>query len=237
MKKLLMVFAVLLFFGTSAHAANGDLTVNGTLNVGSAGIKFSDGSTQTSASAANGDLTVNGTLNVGSGGIKFSDGSTQTTANRLVWDSTVTGSAVTTLTSPTLDGNADAGYEFEVWINNPTGASVTYSVYFNGDQTATNYQSFGVYGGASTASQYNNNDASLTGLGSNSETFVAGDISVSPTGRIALNARQTAGAVSNALLRGLWYKISATNLTSVKIASSATGGIGVNSRVRMWKKK
>lgn len=190
-----------------------------------------------SAHAANGDLTVNGTLNVSSGGIKFSDGSTQTTANTLAWDYTVTGSAVASLTSPTLDGNVDGGYEFEIWINNPTGASVSYSIYINGDQTATNYQSFGVYGGANTASQYNNNDAVLTGLNSNSEMYVTGDISISPTGRIALSGRQTAGAVSNMLLRGIWYKIAATNLTTIKIACNTSGGIGVNSRVRMWRKK
>ena len=49
MKKILVLVVGLLLLGANVYAANGDLTVNGTLNVGAGGVKFPDGSTQTTA--------------------------------------------------------------------------------------------------------------------------------------------------------------------------------------------
>lgn len=49
MKKLTMFVIVFLFVGINSYAAQGDLVVNGTLNVGTGGVKFTDGSTQTTA--------------------------------------------------------------------------------------------------------------------------------------------------------------------------------------------
>lgn len=45
---LMIAFALLVFAG-NLYAANGDLSVNGTFNVGAGGVKFPDGSTQTTA--------------------------------------------------------------------------------------------------------------------------------------------------------------------------------------------
>lgn len=54
MKKLVIMFLVLLSLGGNAFAAGdlavtGNATVNGTINVGSGGVKFPDGTTQTTA--------------------------------------------------------------------------------------------------------------------------------------------------------------------------------------------
>lgn len=49
MKKLTMFLIALMFVGVNSYAASGDLVVNGALKVGSGGVKFTDGSTQTTA--------------------------------------------------------------------------------------------------------------------------------------------------------------------------------------------
>ncbi|MFA5073118.1 MAG: hypothetical protein WC539_04400 [Nitrospirota bacterium] len=66
MKKVSILLAVILVFG-AAHvfAANGDLTVNGQLNVGTAGVKFSDGSVQTKASGPTTQNDVTGSRVIG----------------------------------------------------------------------------------------------------------------------------------------------------------------------------
>jgi len=103
--------------------------------------------------AADGDLIVNGQLSVGTGGIKFPDGSTQTTAyaNTLAWDYTITNSPVTSVTVTALDGNAHGGYEFEFIIKNPTAGRVGYSLFYNNDQTQTDYNYTLLFNGGNMA--------------------------------------------------------------------------------------
>lgn len=49
MKKIIVLLILLLLTGVDVYAINGDLTVNGTINAGSGGVKFQDGTVQKTA--------------------------------------------------------------------------------------------------------------------------------------------------------------------------------------------
>ncbi len=112
--KVTVIFAVILLaWSGGAYAANGNMTVSGTVSAQ--------------------------TVSVGTGGVKFSDGSVQTNASRLVWDHTVTGGGVYSV-STADDGvvlDEDGGYEFEFIIF--TFATGTYSIYVNNNRNTINY--------------------------------------------------------------------------------------------------
>lgn len=49
MKKIIVLLILLLLSTVNAYAINGDLTVNGTINAGSGGVRFQDGTVQKTA--------------------------------------------------------------------------------------------------------------------------------------------------------------------------------------------
>jgi hypothetical protein len=182
--------------------------------------------------AANGDLVVNGNLSVGTG-VTFPDGTTQTAAapsNSLVWDYTVTGSAVTSATSPALDGNAHGGYEFEFIIYNPTSGNITPRIYYNNDQVNTNYwvARFGY--------TWANDSRMIDNIGPRVTYVAHGTIKITPSGLIS--------TVFDWMLLpngdgGHWVNnktAAVTNLTRIDIVSIVANGIGVNSRFRLWRR-
>lgn len=189
--------------------------------------------------AANGDLVVKGDLSVGSA-IKFSDSTTQNTAapgNALVWDYTVTGSPVTSVTSPTLDGNADGGYEFEFQIVNSSGSNVFYRLYYNNDQINSNYTGDELYWtGGVVNGKTQANDAYLLHyhLSHTDRIFGRGAVDISPDGYVVsqYQAYKFGGYLE---LVGHRKKAPANNLTRLDVVANVPNGIGLNSRFRLWK--
>ncbi len=118
-KAILLLTVFLLIGSGGAYAANGNMTVSGTVSAQ--------------------------TVSVGAGGVTFPDGSIQTNASRLVWERTVTGPAVSHVSTAdngvVLDGDADGGYdlEFVIATYGTSTQDCVYSIYFNNDTTATDY--------------------------------------------------------------------------------------------------
>lgn len=227
MKKIVLLMAMFFLFGVNAYAANGDLIVNGSLGVGT--------STPAEKAEINGNMVVNGTLSVGSGGVKYPDGSIQTSATKLVWDYTVP-AATTSVTSPSLDGNAHGGYEFEATIINSTAVSVDHRIYYNNDTTNTHYWQYGIYSGASGPVIRNNNDAHFTeNLQPGATLLMRGTIMIDPAGTVVLI--MDAASTNNYRLSYNIRKVGAVaNLSRVDIVASVANGIGAKSRFRLWKR-
>lgn len=214
MKRILLFTIVAVLFAVPVFAA-GDLTVQGNL-------------------VTNGSATIGGQLNIGTQGIKFSDNSVQTSASKLVWDYTVTGSSVSSLTSPTLAGLSDGGYDFEiVWVNAYAGQTEIY-LYYNGDTTNGNYScDFTRFQeGALSGARYANAEIGFTPQ--NTTDVIIGSVWITPgllVGAVAhgntqvqmFSQRRTAALT--------------TDLTSVTIQTTQANAIGVGSRIRLWKKK
>lgn len=192
-------------------------------------------------SAANGDLVVKGDLSVGSS-IKFSDNTTQNTAapgNALVWDYTVTGSPVTSVTTPTLDGNADGGYEFEFVLINTSIVATGLRLYYNEDQNKANYQvTYHSTDGVAHGYSRTGGDAyiSAANIPASGWWHAHGHITVAPDGRVS--TRLLSGNSQN-WEEDIWqFKTGiVANLTRINIVASAQYSIGVNSRFRLWKRK
>jgi hypothetical protein len=190
--------------------------------------------------AANGDLIVNGNLSVGTG-VTFSNGTKQTVAGpQLIWDYTVT-TPTTSVTSPTLDGNADGGYEFEFIVYNNSGNSnVYYNCYFNNDQAGSHYWTQGIYSSNNAVhNTYIENVgriSSFVSLDNGTELHSVGAIVISPRGFVS--AQHHVYRIDNYVDIVSQRKIEAvTNLTRIDIVSSVPNGIGPNSRIRLWKRK
>ncbi len=198
----------------------------------------------TTAFAA-GDLTVQGTINAGPGGIKFSDGTTQTTsARRLVCEVLVT-APTNNMSCAGLDGHAAGGYDFELILVN-TYAGVAYPrIFFNNDQTMTGnrYYSSTTYMFVGTTTPRGTYDSNIpmvaemytgTPVGSN-HSVGTGTISITPDGYIGLtqNIWRRDGVIYNWQVN---YNITAVNLTRIDIVHPNGNYIGVNSRLRLWKK-
>jgi len=241
------VLGVLLLLSGILYAANGDLMVNGNLGVGVTG-------TPAGKAEVNGNMVVDGNLGVGTptpaqklsvagtiqsttGGIMYPDGTTQTTAaqpstaGQLVWDYTVTGSAATSLTSPTLDGNAHGGYELEAYFVNAGSASIR--LYANGDNANTDYY-FSLYG---VGGGYGN-DAYFGNFGSGG-TSVAMKASIIVVNNhiFGIGEYLVPDLVQNTSL--FWQtktSVSFTNLTKLMFYSVGNG-FGVGSRVRLYRRK
>lgn len=156
--------------------------------------------------------------------------------NKLIWDYTVNSSTtqISTLQSGiTLDGNAHGGYFAEFFFYNPTGGDVEYRMYANNDITNTNYNSVGFGVGWS-------NDALLmrgTPTGTLRTAFISGQIGLSPEGFLFFTHLAIANP-SGGLAGAFGWEKSATitNLTRLDIVVSVAGGIGINSRFRLWRR-
>lgn len=228
MKKIVLLMAMFFLFGVNAYAANGDLIVNGSLGVGT--------STPAEKAEINGNMVVNGTLSVGSGGVKYPDGSIQTSATKLIWEYTVTDLAVTSVTSPTLDGNTDGGYFLEAYIVNGTASPATVRLYYNNDTVGTNYRSVFVYSGPPGPLTSNLNDASFLNMPASGHWHLSGDITLTPN-LLVMTSFQCLRS-DNIVAAGYQRKLDAVNanLTRIDIVASVTNSIGVKSRFRLWKR-
>ncbi|MBI5401417.1 hypothetical protein HZB05_01140, partial [Candidatus Wolfebacteria bacterium] len=202
------------------------LYVNGSGNVGI-------GTTTSTAK-----LGVAGTIESTTGGFKFPNGTTQTAAapgNSLVWDYTVT-ATTTSVTSPTLDGNAHGGYAFEFIFYSASAASTIFNFFVNNDQNTANYYNV-LWNSGGPAAPIGAAGAAIDDNGANAAniSYGTGDIGITPTGRVFVK-NYIFRIDTYLLFRTIFKNAAVANLTRLDIVASVANGIGVNSRFRLWRK-
>lgn len=183
--------------------------------------------------------SLNLTVEHGSDGVHNESALTTLLQHSLVWEKTISGAAVTSVTTDgevTLDGNAHGGYEFEYIIVNSAGISITVSMFYNNNQTSSDYQRTALYiGPAITSGTANNALIDADGFPNGAALWGTGDIIISPLGIISARLRHFRSDNY-----GMFYfhrKIATEgNLTRLDIVSSAASGIGINSRFRLWRR-
>lgn len=158
--------------------------------------------------------------------------------NGRAWDQTLS-SAQQTITSPTLSGNADGGYEFEWWIFNNTASNVHFYMYVNGDAYAqdSGYEAYvtGIFGSlVATGEIFYMAPAYSLGI--------RGSMQISPNGQLFASFSysytvNSSGAVVLMSTACQWMrKATVADITSITIYADVALGIGVNSRFRAWRR-
>lgn len=142
-----------------------------------------------------------------------------------------------------LDGNTHGGYRLEMYIVNGTASVVTFSLYFNTNYTATNYDSQYVWGNGTSNTAARSNTAAIATVNASTSSWGVFDINLADHGSntyyirtAGLETRQASGAI-DIVSRGHFFRTSVTNLTDIRINSSVTNGIGAGSVIRLWRKK
>lgn len=149
---------------------------------------------------------------------------------------TVTGSAATDLTISGLDLDAYGVIYLEIKADNATGSVVNFSIYFNGDTTATNYynERISSTGGVVTGTGGNTGEFSTNIAGNQSVTMQAW-IRRNFDGYIRSQFINTRGAASARVINYGWhfYDVS-TNITSVTLHSSGANSLSVGTLINVW---
>lgn len=152
--------------------------------------------------------------------------------------STVAGSDATSVTFSSLDLGTDIEYYIQVVLKNPSAATRTYSLFFNGDTTATNYQRQALNGGGSSATAGNSNDGIL--FSANASGTATGFIRISKDvdGKArAFSCVSRDAGTSLRLEMTVHQQITASNVTSITIQGSAASMIAIGSTFRLYKVK
>jgi len=157
------------------------------------------------------------------------------------WKASITetiGTAVQVVDFTGLDIEDDGTYILALTLLNSNGGAINYSMSINADYTATNYHNQYILGNAGGVSSARTNTNHIeTGIGNGSYhtylitiTKVAGSV----TSAIIQNRGGDSATTLTAYYR-VWNTTSTTNLTSIRIASDGADGIGVSSRLCLYK--
>lgn len=159
----------------------------------------------------------------------------------LVWDHTVTGSAVTSVTTNgevTLAGLTHGGYDFEFFVANVSGSTISISLYVNNDTTGTNYNRTEHRADGTAHNVASSAAAFIQGIGTpaSGNILISGTLSISPSGYFFANA--VSFASNNYIAQtGVRKLATIADLTRIDIVSDIASSIGINSRFRLWRKK
>ncbi|MBT8450201.1 MAG: hypothetical protein KJO69_10950, partial [Gammaproteobacteria bacterium] len=168
-----------------------------------------------------------------------SDVQTSIETTDFVGSTTPVTSAVTSFTISGLDLNDGEEYIFDYWLNNTAGSTALYYIGVNGEDGTTGYQTqLSEFTNTTvTASKtttgligFANTTRNATGFGritmsGNSGVFVASDL------------HTNLGASPEHAMYRVWRDSTLSgSITSVKITSSVTNGIGVDSYFRIKRK-
>jgi len=136
-----------------------------------------------------------------------------------------------------LDGNSAWFYYLLSTIKNPTSIDVVYKIFFNGNETDTNYyvQYFEAMGASTGYNRLNRPELTHTKTGHScgQDTIICRD----PQGYIrwfSKISRFNGSEVRASLYCGC-SAVTFSNITSIKIVATATGGIGAGSRFVLFK--
>jgi len=122
-------------------------------------------------------------------------------------------------------------------FRNPTGVNTTYKIYVEGDYTDTNYYNQYIFVDGTTVSAARSNDPAFAYAIAGTDSPSVVWIFRGPGGFfkfLSLHSRHVGSSQAFELRFGS-RTTSVTNITSIRIASSVTGGIGANSKVLLFK--
>lgn len=196
---------------------------------------------QTVISGTTQPLKIGGILEDGSDA-KISIGSDGTTTvvgtGQLIAEYVVTGSAVTSVNFSGLDINSHKSYRVEIELTNPsTTISMSLQMFINGDITTTNYYSQALYSGGSNLVTSSSNTSAIT-----SADYVNRNVS-STINLMLVNGYSRAtsmtsrqGSSTGDLYSMAYGKVSTvSNITQLTFTSSVASGIGVGSKIRIYR--
>lgn len=175
-----------------------------------------------------------------------SEGWERLNGSQYVYNETLT-VAAQTITISNLDGAADGGYEIEVLPYNNSGSACQYSMYINGDTTASNYRSLWVDFGSShsTTNQGLISDGYICYSTSNRETTYAhidlnliyntNDTKYDIRGIVKEN-RRSGTNLTSAFTNWFCNDANAANVTSITFSASVASGFGIGSIIRIKRK-
>lgn len=200
------------------------------------------GGIQDDGSDAKITINTDGTINLGAGTTGTSLAVTSLTVNgssiisgALFAESVVSGAAVTTLTISDLDINTHKSYRIEIEVVNTSGSTSDYSLYVNGDTTATNYYRQNLDSASTTNAGTRQNTALLLSLTAGMSMILAGNL-MSTNSYLRgtfLGTRYTTGITVDTI--GYYKTATITNLTSVTLSASVASSIGIGSKIRIYR--
>lgn len=159
-----------------------------------------------------------------------------TSAMQLVQEQQVAGSAVTSVTFSNLDLARDQEYQLVIRAQNATGSSATFSLFYNGDTTATNYYRQFINSNASTVSGGNSNNALIANMPASGDSTVRISITRDVAGRSRASASQNSDTTTNLtnLIQDTYWT-STANPISLTLTSSVSSSIAVGSTFRLFR--
>ncbi len=161
-------------------------------------------------------------------GVKQGTGGGNSSSTPLA-DVTISGGAVTTMTSSTIAPVEGTRYRFSAAIK--CAVSTVFSLYINGDTTASNYRR-----GVSTSGGTTNDNSATAGVSSGAigtTLHISGTFIVFNDTVVLEVTGVSENSVNRLSLYGL-YHATATNLTELQITSTDAGGVDDDSNLRIW---
>lgn len=217
------------------------------------GVKWGSAGTA-SPLTTKGDLytydTANTRLAVGTDGQTLLADSTQSTGLRwgtptvsgavgglgLVAEYVVSGSAVTNIDISGLDLSTDGTYYIECAFKNATASTSSLSLYFNGDNTATNYYREVLTANSTGLTSSRSNDGFFAVLDASSHTTVHGFLRLDAETRPRGKFDTVRGDPSGIILQNFVHTRTTTgNVTSLRVSASVASSIDVGSFIRIYR--
>lgn len=150
----------------------------------------------------------------------------------------VTGAAAQELTYSGLDLGADEEYEIEFSGDNPTGSTSDYSLFVNGDFTATNYYEERITSAAGSGGSATGNNAIFGNVATTQSITTNFQMRKNFDGFLRTNFASTRGAASGRIINYGWIlKDDATNVTSITVRGSVAASLAVGSKLTVWRRK
>lgn len=165
-------------------------------------------------------------------------GSLAALPDNLVFEYEVTGSAVTTITATGLDLNADGGnWEIHFGVVSATDTDSAIRLYINNDTTYTNYISRYIFCGGTSITTDAINDTNITYIYTNANiSYAVSNIGI-VNNHICYNTHDSRDNASKSALVNCYKSTTDTNITQLDFTCATASGIGVGSKVKIFKKE
>lgn len=136
-----------------------------------------------------------------------------------------------------LDGDDEQPYLIYCNIKNPTTGAVGYNLFVNGDTIETNYYYQQILIDGTNSSPARGNHARILSVPASQAGFAEATILKDVNGYYRAISSQSRDVGSNVkLMLGTVCKTGTiTNITSLRLSATATGGIGAGSRITLFK--
>jgi len=131
-----------------------------------------------------------------------------------------------------LDINSDVAYVLILLVKNPLSVNVTLQLIINGDAETTNYYRQRLSANGTSVNASNSNDNYVGGAAANDVTNEIIWIILDKNGYTRAFTTQLYGSGSGLYLffNTIQHTVSQTNVTSIRIQASESGGIGAGSK-------